>query len=160
MLALCPEPAQEAAMAHIEKCSARDLPQWVALRFALWPDEDQVIMAAEAGAILARPDRLVLVAREGEAVIGFAEASIRRDYVNGCETSPVGFVEGIYVTPEYRHRGIARALIGTIEQWTCGYGLTELASDARLGNADSHAMHEALGFSETERVVYFRKALS
>jgi len=146
-------------MAHIEKCSAKDLPQWVALRFALWPDEDRVVMAAEAPAILAHPDRLVLVAREGETVAGFAEASVRRDGVNGCETSPVGFVEGIYVMPEHRNRGIARSLIETIEQWARERSLTELASDALIENVDSHAMHEALGFSETERVVYFRKIL-
>lgn len=146
-------------MAHIEKCCADDLPQWVVLRSALWPDENPNIMAAEAGAILAHPDRLVLVARDGKAVIGFAEASVRRDCVNGCETSPVGFVEGIYVGPEHRHRGIARSMVGAIEQWAYERGLTELASDALLENADSHAMHEALGFSETERVVYFRKGL-
>ncbi len=147
-------------MVHVEKCSTEDLPQWVVLRFALWPDEDQAIMAAEAGRILAHPDRLVLVARDGKAVIAFAEASIRRDYVNGCETAPVGFVEGIYVMPEHRHRGIARALIMATEQWVRQCGLTELASDALLENTDSHAMHEALGFSETERVIYFRKVLS
>jgi aminoglycoside 6'-N-acetyltransferase I len=147
-------------MAHIEKCSTEAVPQWVALRFALWPDEDQIVMAAEAGAILAHPDRLVLVARDGEAVIGFAEASVRRDYVNGCETSPVGFVEGIYVVPEHRHQGIARGLIAAIERWALGRGLTELASDALLENRSSHAMHQALGFSETERVVYFRKILA
>jgi aminoglycoside 6'-N-acetyltransferase I len=38
--------------------------------------------------------------------------------------------------------------------------LRELASDALLDNNGSHAMHEALGFTETERVVYFRKALT
>ena len=146
-------------MAQIEKCCAEDMPQWMALRIALWPDEDQTIMAAEAGAILAHPDRLVLMAREGEAVIGFAQASIRRDYVNGCATSPVGFVEGIYVTPARRHRGVARAMIATIEQWARAHGMAELASDALLENVDSHAMHEALGFSQTERVVYFRKPL-
>ena len=146
-------------MAQIEKCGVEDMPQWVALRFVLWPDEDRAIMAAEAAAILAHPGRLVLVARDGSTVIGFAEASIRRDYVNGCESSPVAFVEGIYVRPKRRHGGIARGLIAAVEHWALGQGLTELASDALLENLDSHAMHEALGFSETERVVYFRKAL-
>jgi aminoglycoside 6'-N-acetyltransferase I len=144
---------------NIEIGGSETLGQWVALRFALWPDEDRQVMAREAPAILARPGMLVLVAREQDAVIGFAEASVRRDYVNGCETSPVAFVEGIYVAPEYRHRGVARALIAAIEQWARAQGLQELASDALLENAQSHAMHNALGFSETERVVYFRKAL-
>ena len=147
-------------MADIDRCSAEYLPQWVALRFDLWPGEDQASMAAEAPAILAHPDRLVLVAREAGTVIGFAEASIRRDHVNGCETSPVAFIEGLYVKPEHRRRGIARALIGAIESWAREQGLKELASDALLDNLRSHAMHQALGLSETERVVYFRKALT
>lgn len=146
-------------MAQIEKCGERDRPQWVALRAALWPDEDAGLMASEAPAILAHPDRLVLVAREDDAVVGFAEAAIRRDYVNGCETSPVGFVEGIYVMPDHRRHGVARALIAAVESWARERGLTELASDALLENVRSHAMHRGLGFAETERVVYFRKAL-
>jgi aminoglycoside 6'-N-acetyltransferase I len=144
----------------IERCSTETLDQWVGLRFALWPDEDRETMAREAPAILTRPGMLVLLARDGEAVTGFVEASVRRDYVNGCETSPVGFVEGIYVVPEHRHRGVARALIAAVEQWARDQDLRELASDALLENPQSHAMHRALGFSETERVVYFRKPLS
>jgi aminoglycoside 6'-N-acetyltransferase I len=146
-------------MMEIKRCSAETLSQWVGLRFSLWPDEDRDVMAREAPGILARPDMLVLVAREGEGITGFAEASVRRDYVNGCETSPVAFVEGIYVAPEHRHRGLARALMGAIENWARERGVRELASDALLDNTQSHAMHQALGFSETERVIYFRKAL-
>lgn len=144
---------------HIQTCSDNDLPQWVALRIALWPDEDAEEMTREAPTLLARPGMLVLVAREGETVIGFTEAAIRRDYVNGCETSPVAFVEGIYVSPTQRRRGVARALIAAVENWARQQGLSELASDALLDNAQSHAMHNALGFGETERVVYFRKAI-
>jgi aminoglycoside 6'-N-acetyltransferase I len=132
---------------------------WVALRCALWPDEGAAAMAREAPAMLAQPDGLVLLAREGDAVSGFAEASIRRDYVNGCETSPVAFVEGIYVVPQARGRGVARALIAAVAEWAKSQGLCELASDALLDNEASHAMHQALGFAETERVVYFRKSL-
>jgi aminoglycoside 6'-N-acetyltransferase I len=133
---------------------------WVALRCALWPDEDGETMAREAPAMLKRPDMLVLLAREEQAVVGFAEASVRRDYVNGCETSPVAFVEGIYVVPEHRDKGVARALIAAVEKWARDQGLQELASDALLENGASHAMHKALGFSETERVVYFRKPVT
>ncbi len=145
---------------HIATCGTEDIPQWVTLRCALWPDEDKTVMAQEAPAILADPDRVVLVAKNGAALAGFAESSLRRDYVNGCATSPVAFVEGLYVVPERRRHGVARALIAAIESWARRRGLRELASDALLDNNASHAMHEALGFTETERVVYFRKALT
>ena len=144
---------------HIEKCGPDQVAEWVVLRCALWPDEDHEVMAREAPVMLAQPDGLVLLALEGDVVAGFAEAAIRRDYVNGCETSPVAFVEGIYVVPDQRGRGVARALITAVEDWALEQGLKELASDALLDNARSHAMHQALGFAETERVVYFRKVL-
>ena len=144
---------------HIEKCGADSLPHWVTLRFALWPEEDKAVMAAEAPAILADPDRLVLVAREGGTIVGFAEAAIRRDYVNGCETSPVAFLEGIYVAREHRRRGVARALIKGVEEWARKKGMKELALDALEENHRSHAMHAAMGFDETECVIFFRKGL-
>jgi aminoglycoside 6'-N-acetyltransferase I len=145
---------------RIEKCSAEMLGPWTALRCALWPGADREAMAQEAPAMLMRSDLLVLLAREEDAVLGFAEASVRHDYVNGCETSPAAFVEGIYVVPEHRRQGVAGALIAAIEQWAREQDLRELASDALLENTQSHAMHKALGFSEMERVVYFRKLLT
>jgi aminoglycoside 6'-N-acetyltransferase I len=159
MLALWPISGKRLLTMQIEKCGADQLSQWVALRIALWPDEDADQIAAEAPGMLTQPGLLVLVAHAGDAVIGFAEAAIRRDYVNGCETSPVAFVEGIYVSPQQRRHGVARALIAAVEDWARRQGLSELASDALLDNTGSHAMHTALGFGETERVVYFRKAL-
>lgn len=90
----------------------------------------------------------------------WVEVALRSDYVNGTDSSPVGFLEGLYVDPAFRKQGIAAMLVYTAEQWVREQGCTEMASDALLENTDSHAMHRALGFEETERVVYFRKLLS
>jgi aminoglycoside 6'-N-acetyltransferase I len=72
---------------------------------------------------------------------------------------PVAFLEGIYVVPEFRLRGVARTLVDAVMIWAKAAGCHELASDSLLPNTDAHAAHRALGFEETERVVYFRKAL-
>ncbi len=93
------------------------------------------------------------------AVVGFAEAGLRVDPVNGTDGSPVGFLEGLYVVPTWRRQGIGRALVQAVEQWTRSRGCFELASDALLDNRESHAAHAAYGFKETERVVYFNKRL-
>jgi aminoglycoside 6'-N-acetyltransferase I len=144
----------------IARCTADDLAEWVLLRQALWPDEPDENSAAEARAMLAEPELLALLCRDaGGQPIGFAEASLRRDYVNGCLTRPVAFLEGIYVAPGHRRRGVARALCGLVAEWGRANGCSELASDALLANAASHAMHAALGFAETERVVFFRQRL-
>jgi aminoglycoside 6'-N-acetyltransferase I len=144
----------------IKRCTLPDHDGWLPLRTALWPD------SAEDGdhdtqTILNAPERyLVLVfTDENGNSLGFAEASIRTDYVNGTHSSPVAFLEGLYVQPASRSQGIARQLVAGVQQWAEEMGCTELASDALLDNQASHAMHAALGFAETERVVYFLKRL-
>ncbi|MGF6256302.1 aminoglycoside 6'-N-acetyltransferase [Ensifer sp. LBL] len=136
--------------------------RWVEMRVALWPDTPAADHRAEVESCLAEGDRYASFLCEDEAGVaaGFAEASIRHDYVNGCETAPVGFLEGIYVLPAYRRRGVARALITAVERWATSRGCQELASDTATDNLRSQSLHMALGFEETERVVYFRKELS
>jgi len=144
---------------RIERLTATGLEDWIALRQALWP-WSQAEHRMEVGDALKNPDAAAFLARDdGGTAIGFAEATLRRDYVNGCNTSPVGFLEGLYVKDDWRRRGVARALTQAVEAWTRTKGCSELASDAFLDNEGSHRMHGALGFEETERVVYFRKAL-
>jgi aminoglycoside 6'-N-acetyltransferase I len=91
--------------------------------------------------------------------VGLAEVSVRRDYVNGTDSSPVAFVEGLYVVPQARRKGIAASLMAALCAWAKSAGCRELASDAALENAISHVVHRALGFEETQRVVFFRKKL-
>jgi len=94
------------------------------------------------------------------AAIGFAEATLRRDYVNGCATSPVGFLEGLYVREDWRRRGAAYLLCQAVERWAAALGCSELGSDAYIENIGSQRMHAALGFEEMERVVCYRKAIA
>jgi aminoglycoside 6'-N-acetyltransferase I len=105
-------------------------------------------------------NHFVCLAYLNDVAVGLAEASARIDYVNGTSTSPVVFLEGLYVLPAYRRRGVARALVGDVHRWARSRGLTELASDSPLDNTVAHAVHRALGFAETERVVYFSMPVS
>lgn len=145
----------------VRPATERDLDAWAGLRAALWPDGALGEHRAEAAETLREPDGLVAYVAEipDGAIVGFVEAALRHDYVNGCDTSPVAFVEGLYVAPEHRAGDIARRLCEAVADWGRGRGCTELASDAELDNVASHAFHKAIGFEETERVVYFRKAL-
>ena len=95
---------------------------------------------------------------DGGEVIGFAELSIR-NLVDSCETDRVGYLEGLYVVPASRRRGIARALILASERWAASQGCSEFASDALIDNDVSTAVHHALGFEETSRVRNFRKCI-
>ncbi|MCH7315406.1 AAC(6')-Ighjkrstuvwx family aminoglycoside N-acetyltransferase [Acinetobacter sp. ANC 3882] len=136
------------------------LADWLQLRILLWPDHEDAHLL-EMRQLLTRADSLQLLAySERQQPIAMLEASIRHEYVNGTQTSPVAFLEGIYVLPEHRRSGIATQLIQQVEQWAKQYACTEFASDAAIDNTISHAMHQALGFHETERVVYFKKNIS
>ncbi|KUR70123.1 aminoglycoside 6'-acetyltransferase [Novosphingobium fuchskuhlense] len=133
---------------------------WAKLRHALWDEEPVVAHREEAEEQLTVPERFLnLVALHDGAVVGFAEASIRHEYVNGCEDSPVLFLEGIFVAPEVRRQGLARRLVAAVADWGRARGCREFASDAWHDDRDSHAFHLAAGFAETERVVYFRQEL-
>lgn len=103
---------------------------------------------------------IAFVARnEAGEEMGFAEVSVRNDYVNGCHHRPALFLEGLYTRPRFRGKGVARQICSAAEQWGLSQGCLEFASDVYLDDADSLAAHAGLGFEETERVVYFRKKL-
>ncbi len=135
--------------------------EWVRLRHALWGDG-----VAALGAQLRQLERdgvpyvgfLACHSDAPDCAIAFAEASLRR-YVNGCETSPVAFLEGLYVEPSCRRQGLARRLVVAAEAWGRKAGCVEFASDINQQNHESHATHLALGFEEIRRVIYFRKSL-
>lgn len=146
----------------IDPCTDLDRPGWQLLRQQLWPDCPADEHAREIEAQLAEPARFAAwLARdlEGEPQ-GLVEVSIRHDYVNGTEHSPVLFLEGIYVQPAARRHGLARALVAAAAAWGSSHGCREFASDTPLDNAEGLALHRALGFEETERVAFFRAPLA
>ena len=147
---------------RIEPPTASTLPAWRQMRQALWPEMTEEENAHETEAMMTASSRFfVRIARnQQDEAAGFVEAALRTDCVNGCSTSPVVFLEGIYVQPWARRQGVARLLVDGVERWGREGGCREFASDASLENTESHAMHRGLGFEETERVVYFRKEIA
>lgn len=145
----------------IERCTSLDQPGWLELRMALWNDATAEEHRGYMAIALAQPERFLqlMVYDQKRTPAGFIEGSIRNDYVNGTESSPVGFVEGVYVIPSMRRKGVARMLFDAIGDWARARGCQELASDALIDNEASQRAHRALGFRETERVVYFAKPL-
>src|ERR1041385_6182411 len=135
------------AKLHIERCSSLDQPGWLEFRLALWPDADSDNHRGYMAISLAQPERFLqlMIYDDQRRPVGFIEGSIRGDYVNGTETSPVGFVEGVYVAPAWRRKGVARQLFAAIADWAKARGCHELASDALLENETSQRAHLAMG---------------
>ena len=136
-----------------------DRSAWAEMRAALWPEDSLQTHAEEVDGLLGSEDFWAFIAETSDgAPVGFAEVAIRK-YANGCITRPVPFLEGIWVKAEFRRQGVGARLIETAEAFLADRGFREIGSDAQIENRDSHAAHAGWGFSETERVVYFRKAI-
>lgn len=134
------------------------------MRAALWPDESMADLARQTDAFLngAGPETSALSAvfvseSAPGRLVGFVELFVR-NYAEGC-TGAAPYVEGWYVDPTLRGRGVGRVLMGAAEAWARGRGFVELASDTPVQNTGSQKAHRALGFEEVERIVHFRKPL-
>ena len=154
-------PTRFDADVSVRPAEPRDAVDWIRLRTELWPEapEDH---PSEIEAYFRRPpSRSVCLVAEGPErdIVGFAEVGLR-DYAEECRTSPVGYLEGIYVRPDARRTGAGRALVRAGEEWARTRGCTEMASDRALDNEPSGVFHEAVGFTEVHRVVCYRKELT
>lgn len=147
---------------HVRPAAAADREAWLRLRAALWPDGSVAEHARETAAFLdgrAREPLAVLLAIDaGGRAVGLAELSIR-PCAEGCRTDRVAYLEGWYVEPDARRRGVGRALITAAENWARAQGCTEFASDAHAANRVSAEAHRAVGFEEAGLIRCFRKAL-
>lgn len=143
----------------IQKAEKKDLPVLAELACRLWPDNTVEEMLAEYEVLIAKTDAVLFLAyAEGNAV-GFAQCQLRRDYVEGTDSSPVGYLEGIYVAEAYRKHGMARELLSACENWAKTMGCTEFASDCELENTQSLQFHLNVGFEEANRIICFTKKI-
>ncbi len=148
----------------IRLVTSQDRSEWLRMREALWPSD-----AADRGdehereiaAFFANENPMLatfVAVRPDGSLGGFLEAGIR-PYADGCDSSPVGYIEGWYVDPDLRRTGVGGDLVRAAETWAKSLGLTEMASDAEVDNEISLDAHAALGYEEVGRVVQFRKGL-
>jgi aminoglycoside 6'-N-acetyltransferase I len=147
---------------RVRAARAEDASLWGRLRHALWPSEPEAKLTAEAEAFftgaLPEPSAVLLAETCDGTLVGFAELSLR-SYAEDCTTTPVGFLEGWYVVPEARRRGVGRALVDAAQEWAREQGCTEFASDTRPENRGSIAAHLALGFEDAGTLRCFRKTI-
>lgn len=149
----------------IRKATIEDAMTLVKLAIRMWEDNTVEDLAEEFGELVSSDKAACFLAYVGEEAdacgeaIGFAQCQLRFDYVEGTETSPVGYLEGIFVEESYRHKGIASSLLKSCQNWAKEQGCKEFASDCELDNTDSLKFHMALGFEEAGRVICFRKEL-
>lgn len=129
------------------------------LAIQMWEENTLEGLTEELAEIIAKPESAVFLLCDGEDAIGFAQCQLRHDYVEGTDSSPVGYLEGIFVEEAYRNKGYAKELLKQCEAWAKEMGCTEFASDCELTNTGSLAFHLKMGFEEANRVICFTKRL-
>lgn len=143
----------------IRLATSADKPEWARMRLTLWPDENVGMSSEDMDTILADPMTPTFLAIRLDGKLGgFLEAGTRK-YADGCDTGPVGYIEGWYVDPDLRNQGVGAALVQAAEDWARSLGLTEMGSDTWLDNEASIQAHLKLGYQEKERLVHFGKRL-
>ena len=143
----------------IRKAERTDLPELGALGALLWPHHSAEELTAEFEEMMTQGDSAFFLACFADAAAGFAQCQLRHDYVEGTSSSPVGYLEGIFVREEFRRLGIAKQLLFACENWAKEQGCREFASDCELGNTESLRFHLGLGFEEANRIICFAKKL-
>lgn len=77
--------------------------------------------------------------------------------VEGSKTSPVGYLEGVYVKKNYRKKGIANMLFKEAQKWFAKKKVSEIGSDAEVHNNISHQFYKSMGFKKSETLVHYIK---
>ncbi len=95
---------------------------------------------------------------EGDAC-GFAQCQLRRDYVEGTSSSPVGYLEGIYVDEARRHRGHAPRAAARLRSVGEGARLHRIRQRLRVGQRGQPGVHLHAGSRKRTASSCFAKRL-
>jgi aminoglycoside 6'-N-acetyltransferase I len=148
-------------MMHVRRVRPDDAAEWKRMRDVLWPGISAMTHETDMAEFLRNETNqaVFVIDRETGLLGGFLETGTRKN-ADGCETSPVGYIEGWYVDPDLRQAGWGRALVMAAEVWCRSCGYAEIASDCLHDNEVSLDAHIALGYEETDRLIHFRKSLA
>lgn len=145
----------------IRQATEADVLEVARLALMLWPHHSMHAIALDIYEIMNSNQGAFFLAfdKDSKEAIGFSQVSLRTDYVEGTKNSPVGYLEGLFVTEAYRLNGVGQKLLAACEDYSRNHGCEEFASDCELTNLDSLNFHSRVGFKEANRIICFIKPL-
>lgn len=143
----------------VKRAEEKDIAAIANLAAMMWSNHSVEELNNEFSDLFMKEEAQFFLKYENDIPVGFAQCRLRHDYVEGTETSPVGYLEGIFVKEGYRHKGYAGALLAECENWAKSKGCKEFASDCELDNDDSLQFHRAMKFTEANRIICFTKKI-
>jgi aminoglycoside 6'-N-acetyltransferase I len=141
----------------IKKATKEDALILAGLAIQMWHSHSISELQAKFEDLIYNVNAVCFIKYVNNKAIGFVQCQLRNDYVEGTSTSPVGYLEGIFIQEEYRHSGYAKELLLECEKWVKEKHCTEFASDCELDNDISLEFHLSMGFKEANRIICFRK---
>lgn len=142
---------------YIVEVNNESLDPWVEMGLQLWPDNQEEELREVFINITNSDKEKAFLYKVNDEYVGFINVSIRNDYVEGSDSSPVGYVEGIFIKADYRNKGMAKALVDKGQEWAKSKGCTQMASDIEAHNMVSYDFHLGIGFKEANRLICFIK---
>ena len=143
----------------IKQAVLEDIKSIAELAILLWPENKISDLEEEMTDFIISNNTVIFIFYDGTLPVGFAQSGLSNDYVEGTESSPVGYLEGIFVKKEYRMKGIAKKLLIQCENWARKQKCIEFASDCELTNTSSLSFYLNTGFEEANRIICFKKRL-
>lgn len=143
----------------VRKAGEMDLEILASLAALMWNSHSVNELIDKFSGIISKGGSQFFLKYENDIPIGFAQCQLRNDYVEGAKTSPVGYLEGIFIKDGYRNKGYAKELLAECELWAKYNGCQEFASDCEIDNTDSFHFHKAMNFTEVNRIICFTKTL-
>ncbi|HFU4500386.1 TPA: GNAT family N-acetyltransferase [Streptococcus suis] len=136
----------------IRAVNEQTLSVWATFASQVWQTKEQVLIEKFSNNEF--PFEFLYYS-QSEEPIAWISLSLRRDYVEGCQAGPVAYLEGIFISPNYRNQGIAEELLNFAEGWAKSRDVCQLGSDAELDNLLSQNFHIKHGFREVGRTVHY-----
>jgi ribosomal protein S18 acetylase RimI-like enzyme len=117
-------------------------------------DESWTVRRSLYTELLAKPDTVLLLARAGDELAGYAlahvmpaEATWLADtWVTGTR---IGEVESLAVAPAYRNRGIGSALLEQLERVLAQHQIHDLVVGVLPGNTGANRLYQSRGYRPT-----------
>ena len=142
-------------MVEIIRASNENLNQLTELALALWPNNEKDLIKSDLVYIIGHLNNRVLLAKSDEEYIGFIHMSIRSGFVEGADTTPVGYIEGVYVKPDYRRKGVAKELYHAGLEWLKSEKCSQIGADIGINDNMCPDFYIGMGYKEANRIICY-----
>ena len=95
----------------IDKATKSDCKDIAKLAILMWGNHTLEELIEKFETVIQDKECAIFIVSVGDKKIGFAQCQLRHDYVEGTKTTPVGYLEGIFVKEVAQSKRIGKQLL-------------------------------------------------